>query len=157
MDYKYIEQLLERYWECQTTIEEEGILRAFFSQADIPASLLEYRPLFVYENAAAKESIRDGFDEKILAMVGEGEPVKAKRISFAGSLAPLFKAAAVVAIVLTLGNASQALLAPEQGLQSIGIAGYERVDGMKMAERADSAVIDTVKQSSLVLPVSGYE
>ena len=25
MDYKYIEQLLERYWECQTTLEEEAI------------------------------------------------------------------------------------------------------------------------------------
>ena len=27
MDYKYIEQLLERYWEAATTAEEERILR----------------------------------------------------------------------------------------------------------------------------------
>ena len=32
MDYKYIEQLLERYWACETTLEEEQILRAFFLQ-----------------------------------------------------------------------------------------------------------------------------
>ncbi|MBQ4446467.1 MAG: pyruvate ferredoxin oxidoreductase, partial [Prevotella sp.] len=32
MDYKYIEQLLERYWQGMTTLEEERILRAFFSQ-----------------------------------------------------------------------------------------------------------------------------
>ena len=32
MDYKYIEQLLERYWKCETTLEEEEILRMFFSQ-----------------------------------------------------------------------------------------------------------------------------
>ena len=25
MDYKYIEQLLERYWQCETSLEEEGI------------------------------------------------------------------------------------------------------------------------------------
>ena len=30
MDYKYIEQLIERYWECETSQQEEDILRAFF-------------------------------------------------------------------------------------------------------------------------------
>ena len=43
MDYKYIEQLLERYWECKTTTQEEQILHAFFSQEDIPESLVQYR------------------------------------------------------------------------------------------------------------------
>ena len=46
MDYKYIEQLLERYWDCETTNEEESILRTFFSQKDVPARLLKYRSLF---------------------------------------------------------------------------------------------------------------
>ena len=31
MDYKYITQLLERYWEGTTSLEEEQILKAFFS------------------------------------------------------------------------------------------------------------------------------
>ena len=48
MDYKYIEQLLERYWRCETSLQEEEILRAFFSQEDIPAALLPYRDLFTY-------------------------------------------------------------------------------------------------------------
>ena len=34
MDYKNIEQLLERYWECETTPQEERILKAFFSPTD---------------------------------------------------------------------------------------------------------------------------
>ena len=46
MDYKYIEQLLERYWECETSLEEENILRTFFSQDNIPVSLLRYKSLF---------------------------------------------------------------------------------------------------------------
>ena len=46
MDYKYIEQLLERYWQCETTLEEEGILRTFFGQKDIPAELRPYQALF---------------------------------------------------------------------------------------------------------------
>ena len=36
MDYKYIEQLLENYWNCETSTEEEQILRSFFSQKDVP-------------------------------------------------------------------------------------------------------------------------
>ena len=45
MDYKYIKQLLERYWKCETSLEEEEILRTFFSQKDIPVqtSLTVYR------------------------------------------------------------------------------------------------------------------
>ena len=31
MDYKYIKQLLERYWVCETSLEEEEILRTFLS------------------------------------------------------------------------------------------------------------------------------
>ena len=39
MDYRYIEQLMERYWEGETTLQEESILRTFFSQPDIPENL----------------------------------------------------------------------------------------------------------------------
>ena len=45
MDYKYINQLLERYWRCETSIEEEDILKAFFSQKDVPVELLRYKDL----------------------------------------------------------------------------------------------------------------
>ena len=48
MDYKYIEQLLERYFEAETTLKEEQILKAFFEQndEDMPESLRQYRSLF---------------------------------------------------------------------------------------------------------------
>lgn len=44
MDYKYINQLLNKYWEGATTLEEENILRSFFSQKDVPGSLIQFRP-----------------------------------------------------------------------------------------------------------------
>ena len=70
MDYKYIEQLLERYWDCETTIEEESILRTFFSQKDVPARLLKYRSLFEYQKqSAASEPLGDEFDSKVLAAI----------------------------------------------------------------------------------------
>ena len=106
MDYKYIEQLLERYWNCETSLEEEQILKAFFSQRDVPVSLLKYKDLFCYEQAeTADDTLGSDFDARVMAAVNEPEPVKARTISLAQRFMPLFKAAAVVAIFLTLGRA----------------------------------------------------
>lgn len=111
MDYKYIEQLLERYWAAETSLEEEGILRAFFSQKEIPAELEQYRAPFNYESEEMDAHLLgDDFDARILSMIEEEEPqatVKAREISLKQRLMPLFKAAAVVAIILTIGGALQ--------------------------------------------------
>jgi len=108
MDYKYIDQLLERYWQCETSLEEEEILRAFFSQKDIPAHLLRYKEFFCYQHTEKQtETLGDDFDAKILAMIDEPVHVKARHITMTRRMMPLFKAAAVVATILTLGNAAQ--------------------------------------------------
>ena len=113
MDYKYIEQLLERYWQCETTLEEEQILRTFFSQENVPACLLPYKDLFTYEQSDVEENVLgDEFDKMMLEMTGEAAPVKARTISMVQRLKPLFKAAAIVAIILTLGNAMQVAMQP---------------------------------------------
>ena len=106
MDYKYIEQLLERYWQCETTLQEESILRSFFSQDEIPAELEQYKALFAMQQQ--EPTLGDDFDARILAMVGQDEKPKAKVVTLTSRLMPLFRAAAVVAIILTLGNAAQA-------------------------------------------------
>ena len=105
MDYKYIEQLMERYWEGETTLQEESILRTFFSQPDIPENLRKFQPLFICE-LEKEEPLGEDFDARILEQIGEA-PV-AKVVTLKNRLMPLFKAAAIVAIVLTLGNAAQA-------------------------------------------------
>ena len=107
MDYKYINQLLERYWQCETTLQEEAILRAFFSQDDVPESLMQYKALFSIQQEK-EQALGDDFDARILAMVGQQEAKKARVVSFTHRLMPLFRAAAVVAIILTIGNAAQA-------------------------------------------------
>ena len=117
MDYKYIEQLLERYWECQTTLEEESILHSFFAQDDIPASLLPYRDLFVAEAQMANEHLSDDFDQRLMARISttDAKPhADAQVISITQRLAPLWRAAAMVAVVLTIGMAAQ------QGFQHNG-------------------------------------
>jgi len=108
MDYKYIEQLLERYFECETTLEEEQILRTFFCQKDVPVGLLKYKDLFVYQNSSKEEEkLSEDFDAKILQELNIEPPVKAREIKISDRLRPLFKAAAMVAMILTIGMAAQ--------------------------------------------------
>lgn len=107
MDYKYIEQLLERYWQCETSLEEEAILKAFFSQKEIPLQLRPYKDLFTAERSLQEARLGDSFDDRILGMLQVEEPVKARKMTLTVRLRPLYKAAASVAIILTLGNAAQ--------------------------------------------------
>lgn len=109
MDYKYIEQLLERYWECQTTLEEEAILRNFFRLEDVPASLLPYRQFFIEQDEVAAEHVSEDFQDRMLRLVGEDAPTrvcKARRLTFMRRCRPFYRAAGLVAILLTIGNAA---------------------------------------------------
>ena len=137
MDYKYIEQLLERYWRCETSLQEEEILRMFFSQEDIPAALLPYRSLFVYEqNEKEMDGLGDDFDQRVLGLM------------------PLFKAAAVVAIFLTLGNAMQVAFSDDDAHQvSPNTAAVNKPQEGPSVAKADSVVSDTL-QHKIQSPVS---
>lgn len=106
MDYKYIEQLLERYWQCETSVWEEQILRSFFSQEEIPVHLLPFKEVFVYQQEQQEVKISADFEERVLAIV-DAPVVKARRMTFTSRFMPLMKAAAMVAMVLTLGNVGQ--------------------------------------------------
>ena len=151
MDYKYIEQLLERYWSCETSLEEEEILKAFFSQEELPASLRRYRDLFVYEHQEVKDDVLgDDFDDRIIEMVSEK---KARTVTFTQRLMPLFKAAAVVAIFLTLGNAAQrAFEAPESDNTDMAVIEQPTTDNKSVA-MGDSLRVDTLQKAQQPEPV----
>lgn len=158
MDYKYIEQLLERYWTADTSVEEERILRTFFSQENIPSEFAKYRNLFAYEQQNLdNDKLGDDFDERMLSLTEEAvQP--AQRRTLTSRLMPLFKAAACVAIIVTLGNASQMAMQDTDGDEDINYSSYKDTfsdpseaynnvadalrlvsDGMSQAEKNDSA------------------
>lgn len=146
MDYKYIEQLLERYWKCETTLEEEEILRMFFSQKEVPANLLPFRDVFVYENNEKKQQVLgDDFDQKLMEMIDEPAHVKARVVTMAHRLTPLFKAAAVVAIFLTLGNAAQVAFNNEEKPATETASAHRMVKGLSVAMN-DSVKTDSTLQ-----------
>lgn len=151
MDYKYINQLLDRYWKGETSLEEEEILRAFFSQDELPAELKPYKALFSYEMGEAKqETLGDDFDQKMMAMIEDEytkEPNKAKVVSLTERLKPLFKAAAVVAIFLTLGNAAQVPF--QDKANDVENVGYTKSSKGVSVAMGDSASVDSMQRSGL--------
>jgi hypothetical protein len=50
-EYKQIEELLERFFEGETSNEEEQILYQYFRQKDIPEHLCSYKSVFAYFEA----------------------------------------------------------------------------------------------------------
>ena len=90
MDYKYIEQLLEQYWRCETSLIEEEQLRSFFMMhKDIPAHLLKYRDLFVYQQLQQEVGLSTDFDARVLAEV---EKPVVKKLGATGGVINLFVA-----------------------------------------------------------------
>ena len=152
MDYKYINQLLERYWKCETSLEEENILRTFFSQDELPAELEPYKSLFAYELSETKnEALGEEFDQKMMAMIEDEytkKPNKAKVISLTERLKPLFKAAAVVAIILTLGNAVQVPF-QSNDIDSVENVGYIKSGKGVSVAMGDSASVDSMQRTGI--------
>lgn len=123
MNYKYIEQLLSKYWECKTSAEEEQILRSFFSQDDIPDHLRQYAPLFRLQADESRFTLGTDFDQRMFDVIRR-EDLSGARTSGLGVLrlivrqiTPLFKAAAVVALLLTVGNVAEKMTV---GQDSVG-------------------------------------
>lgn len=104
MDYNHIIALLDRYWEGETTLEEEALLRRFFSEShpDMPEPLQEAAPLFGFfreemENEQALEE----------RLTGPEMPVETGAVKIV-PLSPLrhwMKYAAILLIAVGIGYA----------------------------------------------------
>lgn len=71
MDNTYINILLEKYWECGTSVEEERELHTFFTKSVIPPELLPYKTWFVAPGAEDLLPLGDGFDEQVLTHIAQ--------------------------------------------------------------------------------------
>jgi hypothetical protein len=72
MDSKHIESLLEKYWNAETSLEEEKVLHDFFRGNEVPAHLKETASLFTYFNEEKNKSIADpSFDKAVTKQIGQ--------------------------------------------------------------------------------------
>lgn len=64
MDSENIRQLLEKYWNCETSLEEEKELRNYFSGQEIPDNLKETATLFRFFEEESQKSLGESFDKE---------------------------------------------------------------------------------------------
>lgn len=70
MDSNRIEELLNKYWNCETSLEEEQQLRTYFKSAQVPEQLKEAAALFMYFEDQKKKSLGDdAFDVDVLKKI----------------------------------------------------------------------------------------
>lgn len=144
MDYRYIHQLLERYFRCEATLGEEAVLRAFFAQEAVPADLASLAPLFT---APAEErsrvSLSDEVSQRILDALTGDAPVRARTITLSQRLRPLWRAAASVAVLLTLGMAAEMSLEPTDAPYPGQVSAGKMVRHGARVAKGDSLKADT--------------
>ena len=69
MDSKHIEALLEKYWNAETTLEQEQELREFFQGTDVPENLNEAAVLFRYFENEKSKKLNENFDADVTKKV----------------------------------------------------------------------------------------
>jgi hypothetical protein len=83
MDSDKIEALLNKYWSCETSLEEEEQLRSYFRGKQIPEQLKETAALFRYFEERKKKSLNDAsFDTQVLEKVKSPKQGKVVRLAY---------------------------------------------------------------------------
>lgn len=99
MDYKRIEFLLDKFWQCETTLEEEEELRHCFTCGEeLPEYLQQFRELFVLQFRERQVCLTEDFNRKILSEIRKRKvrhPVR-KQI--------IFRVAGVVILLMMAGS-----------------------------------------------------
>ncbi|WP_298649518.1 hypothetical protein [uncultured Proteiniphilum sp.] len=100
MNSERIHSLLEKYWNCETSVQEEKELQDFFLGSDVAEELRHYIPLFSYIRDEQTVTLSEGFDERLQnALQAEGkEQYITIRI-----FAPLLRIAVSVLLIIGLG------------------------------------------------------
>lgn len=74
MDSKHFEKLLEKYWNCDTSLEEEKELREFF-RGPVPENMNEVAAMFRYFDSQQKQQLTSpDFDATLKKKIKQHRP-----------------------------------------------------------------------------------
>lgn len=118
MDSKRIELLLERYWSCVSTLEEEEELKQFFNSDSIPDHLKEYAGLFRYfDQEKQTGNLDQSFDLELIDKIRNEKAAagKSRRMVF-----NYLKVAAAIGIVMITSFFFRKNLSPDRRPELLG-------------------------------------
>lgn len=99
MDYKNINHLLEKYWEGETSLQEEESIKQYFNNGKVAPELEQYKSLFQYFKEEQDVMISDDFEKRLLEQIENEQkvvPAKVRKLSWMTSV----RAIAAVGIIL---------------------------------------------------------
>nr|NQU89981.1 hypothetical protein [Bacteroidota bacterium] len=71
MNIEEIEILIEKYFDGETSLDEEHMLRAYFNRDDVPVHLIEYRNLFGYFNHKKEQRLSKSVNDRIIENISK--------------------------------------------------------------------------------------
>jgi len=108
-NYKYIEELLDKYWNCETDLEEERKLREFFSQKQqLSANLQPYQPLFMHLQEEQEIKLSADFEVQLLErMAAKSTNHSSRKLQVSNRISFFLKIAAGLILLLSIGFFTQ--------------------------------------------------
>jgi hypothetical protein len=98
MDLNRVEILLERYWNCVSTVEEEKELQVLLNSKDVPAELKNSAALFKYFELQQQTTLDEKFDRQIVEKIKHQHSPKVRKLNT--SIQNYMKVAAAVLVIL---------------------------------------------------------
>lgn len=138
MDFKIqmIQQLLDKYWEGETSLQEEQTLREYFNQDTVAKEFKSFQPLFQYYETAAKEAISTtDFETKLTSEIGKIPKIRTIGSSYRKTLYRWSAAAAIALLVATFWWTQPIMT---DGTQ---LTASEKVEARKAYEKTKAALL----------------
>lgn len=141
MNIEKIKQLIDKYLEGETSLQEEKQLRKYFQRGEIPDELKSYTGLFEYFEVMSNETISSGFDP--FEKIDEQSSVKATSAGLNKStlIRPLQIAAGIILLLIGF-SAGQFMSNSAASVHEVAVL-QEEVQKMKEALMYDGIYQNT--------------
>lgn len=80
MDSKRLDELLNKYWNCQTSLDEEQELRRYFSKNQVPEEVLPAASLFRYFEEQRNQTAQKDFNLAVLSKLKKANRIRTGKL-----------------------------------------------------------------------------
>lgn len=96
MDLNNINHLLDKYWEGETSLQDEETLKQYFNNGQVASEHRQFQPLFQYFKEEQDVLISDNFEIKLLERLQNEPEVKVRKLNWIRNI----RSIAAVGIIL---------------------------------------------------------